>query len=45
MAHPQVSRSLKEEANRAAAEVAVQVRGGKVETYLREIQMERKKSR
>ena len=45
VAHPQVSRSLKEEANRAAAEVAVQVRGGKVETYLREIQMERKKSR
>lgn len=43
--HPQVAKALKEEANRGAAEVAVRVRGGKIETYLREIQMERKKSR
>lgn len=43
--HPQVAKGLKEEANRAAAEVAVRVRGGKIETYLREIQMARKKSR
>ncbi len=43
--HPDVARALKEEANRAAAEVAVKVRGGKIETYLREIQIERKKSR
>lgn len=43
--HSQAARGLKEEANRVAAAVGVKYGGGKIETYLREIQMERRKSR